>query len=80
MRISDEVVMKHYLYQQLWEQFEELCSYASDVASHCDEMTGEMKYLCDFIEYQGLEEEYRYFREHAHLDETDKVPFPSYTL
>ena len=22
MRISDEVVMKHYLYQQLWEQFE----------------------------------------------------------
>ena len=49
MRISDEVVMKHYLYQQLWEQFEELCSYASDVASHCDEMTGEMKYLCDFI-------------------------------
>ena len=48
MRISDEVVMKHYLYQQLWEQYEELCSYAYDVTSHCDKVTEEMKYLCCF--------------------------------
>ena len=30
----------------------------------------------DFIHYKKLDEEYRYFREHAHEDESSELPFP----
>ena len=39
-----------------------------------------LKYLNDFIHYKKLDEEYRYFREHAHEDESLELPFPYLTL
>ena len=80
MIISDEVVKEHYLYQQLLEQFDELRCYAVDVAAHCDEMTEELKYSWDFIKYKKLEDEFQFFRKHAHLDESEELPFPPYVL
>ena len=70
----------NYLYQQLLDQFDELRSYAIDAASNCDVMSDEMKYLFDFIKYKNLEDEFRYFQQHAHLEATDEEPFPFYTL
>ena len=34
----------------------------------------------DFIHYKKLDEEFRYFREHAHEDENSELPFPCLTL
>ena len=80
MKISDEVIKEHYLYQQLKEQFDELRSYAVDVAANCDDMAEELKYLVDFIKHKNLEDEFQYFRDHAHLDDSDELPFPPYVL
>ena len=35
-----------------------------------------LKYLSDFVHYKQLDEEYLYFREHAHEDENSELPFP----
>lgn len=40
----------------------------------------ELRYLHDFVHYQKLDEEYHYFREHVHEDETSDLPFPYLVL
>lgn len=40
----------------------------------------DLKYLNDFIHYKKLDEEFHYFREHAHEDENSDLPFPYLVL
>ena len=40
----------------------------------------ELRYLHDFVHYQKLDEEFQYFREHAHEDENSELPFPYLVL
>ena len=40
----------------------------------------DLRYLNDFVHYKKLDEEFRYFREHAHEDENSELPFPYLTL
>ena len=40
----------------------------------------EIKYLFGFISYKKLEEEYSYFRENAHEEFEEDLPFPTLTL
>lgn len=39
-----------------------------------------IRYLSDFISYKKLDEEYRYFRENAHEEYEEDLPFPILTL
>ena len=80
MRITDEVVKEHHLYKALKESVEEASNYISYLASSNEWLTTEMKYLQDFISYKKLDDEYLYFRNHAHLKEEPDLPFPPYVL
>ena len=40
----------------------------------------DLKYLNDFIHYKNLDEEFQYFRKHAHDDENSELPFPYLVL
>lgn len=40
----------------------------------------DLKYLNDFIHYKKLDEEFQYFRKHAHDDENSELPFPYLVL
>ncbi len=80
MRITDEVVKEHHLYKALEESIEEASDYISYLSSNNEWLTAEMKYLQDFISYKKLDDEYLYFRDHAHLKEEPDLPFPPYVL
>ena len=80
MRITDEVVKEHHLYKALEESIEEASDYISYLSSSNEWLTAEMKYLQDFISYKKLEEEYYYFRENAHEEYEEDLPFPTLTL
>ena len=80
MRITDEVVKEHHLYKALEESIEEASNYISYLSSSNEWLATEMKYLQDFISYKKLDDEYLYFRDHAHLQEEIDLPFPPYVL
>ena len=80
MRITDEVVKEHHLYKALEESIEEALDYILYLSSSNEWLTAEMKYLQDFISYKKLDDEYLYFRNHAHLKEEPDLPFPPYLL
>ena len=40
----------------------------------------ELRYLNDFVHYKNLDEEFRYFKEHAHEEYEPDLPFPYRTL
>lgn len=80
MRITDEVVTEHRLYKALEESIEEASDSISYLSSSNEWLTAEMNYLQDFISYKKLDDEYLYFRDHAHLKEEPNLTFPSYGL
>lgn len=40
----------------------------------------ELQYLNDYIHYKNLDEDYQYFRENAHEERDENLPFAFYTL
>lgn len=40
----------------------------------------DFRYLSDFIHYENPDDEFRYFKKHAHEDEDSQLPFPSLVL
>lgn len=44
------------------------------------ERYNEMDYLREFISYKSLDDEYTYFKEHAHEEKNPDLPFPSLVL
>ena len=67
-------------YRNLYENYEELSGFLRSALDSRDRDTEEMRYLYDFIRYKGLDGEYRYFRENAHEDTSQDLPFPSLVL
>ena len=80
MRITDEVVKEHHLYKALEERIEEASDYISFLSSSNEWLGAEVKYLQDFISFKKLNDEYLYFRDHAHLKDDPDDPFPPYVL
>lgn len=40
----------------------------------------DLRYLSNFIHYKNPDDEFRYFKEHAHEDKDSELPFPSLVL
>lgn len=74
------IIKEHPLYKDLRELYDEACSCASSLTEDNHRCEEELEYMSDFIRFMGLSEEYKYFREHAHRDEQDEMPFPYYIL
>ena len=77
---NKKVIKEQKKYQNLHERYMEMNDYLLDLIEEhrCEEE--ELRYLHDFVHYKKLDEEFRYFREHAHEDENLELPFSYLTL
>lgn len=67
-------------YQLLQERYEEMNDYLLDLIDEHERTKEERRYMNDFIHYKNLEEEFSYFKKHAHVDTETELPFPYLVL
>lgn len=65
---------------RLQEQCSEMSAVIQELMADDKRNQDELGYLRDFIHYHKLDEEYRYFRENAHEERSEDMPFSYYTL
>ena len=80
MAKHNKVIEEQNIYQNLRECYEEMNDYLLDLIDEHRRTEEDLRYLNDFVQYKKLDEEFRYFREHAHEDENLELPFPYLTL
>lgn len=68
------------LYKNLQKVCFEMSDYISELSEDQKHNDAEWKYLSDFIHYKKLDEEYIYFRENAHEEVDENMPFSRLTL
>lgn len=66
--------------QKMEEHYDDLCSVTNDFSQANRRLEQELKYLNDYISWKCLEDDFRYFRDNAHLQTDEDNPFPSYVL
>lgn len=67
-------------YQHLLEGYEEMNDYLLELIDEHERTKKERRYMSDFIHYKNLDEEFSYFKEHAHEDTDTELPFPYLVL
>jgi hypothetical protein len=67
-------------YRNLLEQCSEMNDLISSLLEDKDHTETDVHYLWGFLSYKKLEEEYLYFRENAHEEYEEDMPFPHLTL
>lgn len=67
-------------YQHLLERYEEMNDYLLELIDEHERTKKERRYMSDFIHYKNLDEEFSYFKEHAHEDTDTELPFPYLVL
>ncbi|MDL2302690.1 hypothetical protein LJC58_10140 [Lachnospiraceae bacterium OttesenSCG-928-D06] len=80
MAKNKKVIKEQKKSQNLQERYEEMSDYLLGLIEDLRCAEEEQRYLNDFIHYKKLDEEFRYFREHAHEDENTELPFPYLVL
>ena len=80
MAKNNKVIKEQNIDQNLQERYEEMNDFLLDLIEDPERAEEDLRYLKDFIHYKKLDEEFRYFREHAHEDENSELPFPYLTL
>ncbi len=80
MAKNNKVIKEQSLYQNLQKRYEEMNDYLLDLIDAQKRAEEDLKYLNDFIRYKKLDEEFRYFREHAHEEYEPDLPFPHFSL
>ena len=80
MAKNNKVIKEQNIDQNLQERYEEMNDFLLDLIEDHTRAEEDLKYLKDFVHYKRLDEEFRYFREHAHADENSELPFPYLTL
>ncbi len=79
MHEKDSVIKEQTTYRNLRKQYAEL-DHIQEM--ECDQKywSKELQFLNDYIRYKGLDEEYQYFRQNAHEERNENLPFAFYTL
>ena len=80
MAKNNKVIKEQNIDQNLQERYEEMNDFLLDLIEDHKRAEEDLKSLKDFVRYKRLDEEFRYFREHAHEDESSELPFPYLTL
>ena len=80
MAKNKKVIKEQKKYQNLHERYEALREARLGRLEKHERSEEELRYLHDFVHYQKLDEEFQYFREHAHEDENSELPFPYLVL
>lgn len=79
MRKSSNKIQEK-IFKNLYENYEELSGFLTSAIDSWYRDMEEMRYLCEFIRYKDLDEEYAYFRENAREVRRKDMPFPILTL
>ena len=80
MAKNKKLIKQKKKYQNLQERYDEMSDYLLDLIEKHKRSEEELRYLHDFVHYQKLDEDFQYFREHAHEDENSELPFPYLVL
>lgn len=80
MAKNNTVIKEQNIYQNLQVRYEEMSDFLSDLIDNHKRSVEDLRYLSDFIHYKNLDDEFRYFKEHAHEDKDSELPFPSLVL
>lgn len=67
-------------YKELEELYDMACFDANKYMKESNELSFNLKYLQDYVKWKGLEDDFIYFKKHAHLDTNEDIPFPDYVL
>ena len=60
----------------LEERYAEVSDYLMSLTEDYRSLEEELRYLCEFLSYKHLEEEFCYFRANAHEEYDEDMPFP----
>lgn len=80
MAKNPKVVKEQKQYQHLLERYEEMNEYFLHLIDDHERTMEEKRYMNDFIHYKNQDEEFTYFKEHAHEDTDTELPFPYLVL
>lgn len=80
MAKNKKVIKEQKKYQNLHERYMEMNDYLLDLIEEHRCAEEDLRYFHDFVHYKKLDEEFRYFREHARKDENSELPFSYLTL
>ena len=75
MAKNNKVIKEQDLYQNLQERYQEMNDFLLGLIDDHKRSEEDLRYLSDFIHYKKLDEEFRYFKEHAHEDVDSELPF-----
>ena len=71
---------KQNAYQNVKERCTEMSDFISGLVEDCKQNETDLRYLNEFIRYKKLNDEYQYFRENAHEEYEEDMPFSYLTL
>lgn len=77
---KNNITKEQDLYKNLLERYEEMSDYLSELIDDNKRNIAELRYLEDFIHYKNLDDEFWYFKEHAHEEQDENLPFSYLTL
>jgi hypothetical protein len=67
-------------YQNLQDRYSEMSDFMSVLVEDCKQNETDLRYLNEFIRYKKLTDEYQYFRENAHEEYEEDMPFSYLTI
>ena len=80
MAKNKKVVKEQKKNQQLQKYYQEMNNYLLNLIREHECTLKANRYMNDFIHYKNLDEEFNYFKEHAHEDTETELPFPYLVL
>jgi hypothetical protein len=80
MAKNNKVLKEQNAYQNLQERYSEMSDFLSGLVEDCKQYEADLRYLNEFIRYKKLNDEYQYFRENAHEEYEENMPFSYLTL
>lgn len=80
MAKNQKFIREQKKYQNLQKRYEEMNDFLLELIENHKRAEEDLKYLKNFVHYKKMDEEFSYFREHAHEDENSELPFPYLVL
>ena len=80
MAKNNQDIKEQNKYRNLQVRYKEMNDFLLELMDDHKRTEEDLRYLTDFIHYKNLDEEFRYFREHAHENYEPDMPFSYLTL
>lgn len=75
MAKNNKAIKEQTIDRNLQERYEEMNDFLLDLMDDHKRSEEDLRYLNDFIRYKNLDDEFQYFKEHAHEDKDSELPF-----